>query len=76
MVARKASAKNWTDTKVMKSLEMYGEHHCAPWRNVRLSLHCPLDRTLNHLGDGPLNKPLRDYLDCVNWYRKPHVSAP
>lgn len=35
----------------------------SPWAFVRLSLHCQPVRTLNHLGDRTLSKPLGDYLD-------------
>lgn len=32
-----------------------------------------LDNILNHLGDGPLGWPMRNYLEMVSWCGKPHL---
>lgn len=33
--------------------------------NVMISFNCQSDRVWNHLGDGPLDMPMRDYLDYI-----------
>lgn len=43
--------------------------------NVMISFNCQSDRVWNHLGDGPLDMPMRDYLDYIKWHEKTHFDC-